>query len=130
MNNKNVVNNKMLRRSERLEGAVNHHGKTTTSMLVTPSVRPKVTVTKAPEERTSTTPPTTGSSGTTPGPKAISNAASDVGPNKIEHKIIANVSNKRFRRFNYNWNNKVSSEEQRNKASIDDNVHVNKADRL
>jgi len=137
MNNKNVINNKMLRRSERLEGAVNHHGKTTTSMLVTPSVRPKVTVTKAPEERTSmlvtpavrpkvtvtkapeertsTTPPTTGSSGTTPGPKAISNAASDVGPNKIEHKIIANVSNKRFRRFNYNWNNKVSSEEQRNK---------------
>lgn len=72
-------------------------------------------------ELTSTTPPpTTGSSGTTPAKassnstnwssRASSNAASDAEPNQIETRIITKIGGKRFKRFNYNWNNKVAGE--------------------
>jgi len=59
-------------------------------------------------EGTSTTPLTASTTPTLA--KADSNAASDVGPNQIENQIITKIPSKRFRRFNYNWNNKVSSE--------------------
>ena len=71
-------------------------------------------------ERVSTTlPPTTGTTTTTAtttlstGARAHSNAASDVGPNNIEKNIIQRISSKKFRRFNYNWNNKVTVETQK-----------------
>ena len=68
-------------------------------------------------ELTSTTPPpTTGSSGTTVAKASSnsthpsSNAASDAEPNQLETRIITKIGGKRFKRFNYNWNNKVAGE--------------------
>lgn len=93
--------------------------KTATTSSAAPSLKTitqKSVLKTSPELTTST--PTSGSSGTTLA-KDASNAASDVEPNQIEQNIIAKISNKRIRRFNYNWNNKVCNEEHKNENAGD-----------
>merc|ERR1719334_170246 len=78
-------------------------------------------------DRISTTlppPPTTTTGTLSTCAKAPSNAASDVGPNNIEKNIIQRISSKKIRRFNYNWNNKINAETQKNENAEEEGENV------
>lgn len=115
----------MRRRSELVEGSTNALG--STNAFVTNAIATAKTTTTSPmtalkprnavvELTSTTTTPPTGSTGNTLA--KASNALSDVGPNPIEQKIIAKASCKGYRKFNYNWNNKVADDKNNNQVSF------------